>query len=167
MLTAGKAGAHISYPAVAVRLLLATIPKAAVLMAKKFAAVALCLIFAIGVLGNDAFAHSGNTDRNGCHMDTSNNTRHCHNDNGKSSPDWKTAALVIGGCVVFVAVWEGIKAGQGEPEDVPADSQIGFHARNWEPTLTYRFSDSLNGNIAAKHNKFDDVGVFIGLRYQL
>lgn len=39
---------------------------------KKLIAVALMLI------GGFVFAHSGGTDKNGCHIDHSTGTKHCH-----------------------------------------------------------------------------------------
>ena len=46
----------------------------------------LSLLFLISLLA-DSNAHSGGTDENGCHTDSSTGTRHCHNDSGSSSSD--------------------------------------------------------------------------------
>ncbi|TGV09422.1 YHYH domain-containing protein [Alcaligenaceae bacterium 429] len=46
-------------------------------MRKTFAALSLVLI-SLGAVTADAWAHSGRTDKNGCHMDRKAGTRHCH-----------------------------------------------------------------------------------------
>lgn len=46
-------------------------------MRKTFAALSLVLI-SLDTVTADAWAHSGRTDKNGCHMDRKAGTRHCH-----------------------------------------------------------------------------------------
>lgn len=36
------------------------------------------LMFAIVILAGSLYAHSGRTDKNGCHHDTKTGTYHCH-----------------------------------------------------------------------------------------
>ncbi|WP_372871907.1 YHYH domain-containing protein [Paenalcaligenes niemegkensis] len=46
-------------------------------MTKIFAVLALTLI-SLSAVTADVSAHSGRTDKNGCHNDNKNGTRHCH-----------------------------------------------------------------------------------------
>lgn len=46
-------------------------------MKKLFAAATLAML-SLSFVADDAWAHSGRTDKNGCHMDRKTGTRHCH-----------------------------------------------------------------------------------------
>lgn len=46
-------------------------------MTKLFAALTLAVL-SLSFVAEDVFAHSGRTDKNGCHMDKKTGTRHCH-----------------------------------------------------------------------------------------
>lgn len=46
-------------------------------MKKAIAAVVLAVV-SLGTITADVWAHSGRTDKNGCHMDRKAGTRHCH-----------------------------------------------------------------------------------------
>lgn len=46
-------------------------------MKKLFAAAALAVL-SLSFVADDVWAHSGRTDKNGCHMDRKAGTRHCH-----------------------------------------------------------------------------------------
>ena len=45
---------------------------------KKLFAAATLTILSLSFVANDAWAHSGRTDKNGCHMDREAGTRHFH-----------------------------------------------------------------------------------------
>ena len=48
-------------------------------------------------------AHSGGTDSNGCHVQSSTGTRHCHN--SKGDDNWKSVGGALLGVLVVVAVY--------------------------------------------------------------
>lgn len=45
---------------------------------KRIIAVTLFALAGLGLTTASAWAHSGRTDKNGCHMDRKAGTRHCH-----------------------------------------------------------------------------------------
>lgn len=98
---------------------------------------ALTLILAVAVAATPsiALAHSGGTDANGCHNDSSTGTRHCHNEGGgggggddlDDSTKVTILLLVLGGTALItgVAIWAADDGSKGlsqhieEAEDAP------------------------------------------------
>jgi len=39
---------------------------------------AVIIVFGASIAAPESWAHSGRTDKNGCHMDRKTGTRHCH-----------------------------------------------------------------------------------------
>ncbi|MEW6713702.1 MAG: YHYH domain-containing protein [Nitrospirota bacterium] len=59
-------------------------------------------IISIG-MANSLYAHSGNTDQNGCHNDNVNGGYHCHNPSSDSSGS-DSSGIITGVIVAVVAV---------------------------------------------------------------
>lgn len=55
-----------------------------------------------------AFAHGGGLNRDGCHRETATGGYHCHRDD-EDEVDWETAGYVLGGIVVLWLLYEAIK----------------------------------------------------------
>ena len=72
---------------------------------KRIVAVILSFGFVLVTNLNPAYAHSGRTDRSGCHNVTADGTRHCHygggySGGGSSGEDFLIAASIIVGVVI-------------------------------------------------------------------
>jgi hypothetical protein len=66
---------------------------------KSIAFVTVICLIAFLVTPNTINAHSGGTDKNGCHNDNKNGGYHCHNSKSESSD-----GLIVGGVIVAAGV---------------------------------------------------------------
>lgn len=103
----------------------------------------LTICLALALAPTTAWAHSGGTDSDGCHTDSSTDLRHCHSSGGGGGGNSrKKDALIIVGTLAFVALSLGFAAwaaeaklaelSESEPTpEAPEDDELVWGVDGW------------------------------------